>query len=267
MECDRVSKRKLFFLHMPKTAGTSLIATIKSWFKTDTPVSLEYDRAFLTTQLKSDFVWGHISLDYFSSIPGARRFRKAVVVRDPLQRLASHLQMTDRYNDPDLLERKGLELPSNVTDVFRHVAETDFASPSALDTLMSTVGPWGKIAFHDMQVRFLTDTPHPPTFLPEQRVDADQTQRAMKNLRHFDHILLTEDLDRGVADMANALGKPVPEQAVRTNVGRLGRRVDLKNPDIRAVLEPWVRQDAELYAFAKGEVERRRNRCGLFRWA
>lgn len=247
--------KALFFLHIPKTAGTSLVGSIQSYFSTATP--LDYNFLDLEARLdQSEFVWGHVSLDAFRMLSNSDRFRTAVVIRDPFARLASHLQFTDRYNEPRFAEDME-ELPEPVRATVRDIAKVDFEDAGAIAAFLACPSPWGQAAFDNCQVRFLTDTPRPPDYLPRRRISEVQTREAVRRLETFDFLAVTEDISHVAAKISAAYGgsfTPAPS----LNVGNYGRRVNWRDPSIRRAMSPFLQGDVAVYRRAKELLERRR---------
>jgi hypothetical protein len=249
------AKSGLFFLHIPKTAGTSLVGSIKAYLSIAAP--LDYNLPDLEARLdRSEFVWGHVSLDAFRQLPNSDRFRTAVVIRDPFARLASHLQFTDRYNEPKFVKDTE-KLPEAVKHAVREIAKVDFEDAGAVAAYLASPSPWGQAAFDNCQVQFLTDTPRPPDYLPRKRVTEAQIGNAVARLEDFDFLAVTEDISHCVAQIA-ATYRHRPSAPPTLNVGNHGRRVNWRDPAIRKAMSPLVRGDVAVYRRAKELVERRR---------
>jgi hypothetical protein len=252
-----MARPNLFFLHIPKTGGTSVAGVIKSYFSIATP--LDYNFPDLETRLiTSDFVWGHISLDAFRRIPHSDRFLNAVIIRNPFARLASHLQFTDRYNEPRFAEGF-YELPDAVKATVRQVANVDFEDADAIGTFLRSASFWGRAAYDNCQTQFLTDTPTPPEYLPRSCCVAEsQINEAVARLETFDFLGVTEDLSSTIAQIASAYGQIVAPPTTALNVGHHGRRVNWRDPAIQEAMLPLLHGDVAVYRRAKELVRRRR---------
>jgi hypothetical protein len=242
--------RKLFFLHIPKTAGTSFVETVRPWFPSSHPVDLKMlDNDDILAA--NNFVWGHITYDRFRAAPASEEFLTAVALREPYARLASHLQYTDRYNEPAFAEEL-TRLPAGPRDAANRIANVDLNDAGEIARFLDDMTPWEHAAYCDLQVRYLTDAPRPPDFLPRINVTADHTEKAIFNLESFDFVMCTDALDIGVREIAMAFDKPEPQTAARINRGLSGRRVNVHNPAIRQALAPCVKSDLKLYEYVLG---------------
>jgi hypothetical protein len=244
--------QKLCFLHIPKTAGTSFGDTARAWFPRFHPISAIFPN---NAQILADydFVWGHVHYEFFRRIPGSAAFKIAVALRDPFENVASYLQMCDRYNDADHAE-KFETLPVPLKETVRLLPEVDFSSADALARFMTDLPPcaWGRVAFCNLQTRFLTDGGKP------SGVGEAEVRRAMENLRKVDFVMTSEDLDSGIRLVAEAFEKTALAAAPQSNAGTSGRRINLRDPDIRAALAPWIQHDLRLYKFARRTIRARR---------
>jgi hypothetical protein len=245
-----MAPRKLFFLHIPKTAGTSFSATVKPWFQSSHPVDLKMlDNDDILAA--NDFVWGHITYDRFRASPASEEFLTAVALREPYARLASHLQYTDRYNDPAFTEELA-RLPAGPREATKRIANVDLNDADEIARFLDEMTPWEHAAYGNLQVRYLTDAPRPPDFLPRMNVTSDQTEKAISNLESFDFVMFTDALDDGVREIAAAFGRSEPEATESINLGLSGRRVNVHNPAIRQALAPCVEFDLKLYEYVLG---------------
>jgi hypothetical protein len=80
----------------------------------------------------------------------------------------------------------------------------------------------------------------------------------MQNLETIDFVMTSDDLASGIREIAAALGKTPPTTVARSNLGTAGRRINIEDPAIRAVLAPLVKYDLRLYEFAKRMIGARR---------
>ncbi len=239
---------KLFFLHIPKTAGTTIVDTLASFFPNESRANyiegLDHDQRLKLGNRR--FVSGHLFLDEIRRLPFTAEFRQSVLLREPYARLASHLRFMDRYATPAFRTSYELLFP-HLKDVVDHISEIDFENPKSLKDFFSDLSPWSRLAFDNSQVRFLVDDPGPRPLFISRALNAEVTDYAIQRLLSFDYIGTTENIDEFVGQIARASGFGSNYQVMQSNVALAGRRIDYLDPRIRDVMHDFVKYDCRLY--------------------
>jgi Sulfotransferase family len=245
---------KLFFLHIPKTAGTTIVETLASFYPNELRANyiegIDHDQRLLLGN--KSFISGHLFLEEIRRLPFAAEFSQMVLLREPYARLASHLRFMDRYATPAFRTDYEL-LPPHLKEVVNRISEVDFESSESLGEFFSDLSPWSKLAFDNSQVRFLVDDPGPN--LASRVLDAEVLDNAIQRLSAFDYIGTTEHIDVFVDQIARAFGLGSNYQVMQSNVAIAGRRLNYLDPQIRDVMHDFVKYDCRLYS----EASTRRN--------
>ena len=243
---------RLFFLHIPKTAGTSFVDTVRPWFAHEQAANYIEGLDAETQAGLGDkhFISGHLFFTQIHRLPYIAHCRLISIFRDPYARLASHLRYMDRYNQPEYAAAYNA-LREDLRQVVRAIAEVDFQRPEDLERLFATLGPWARAAFENCQTRFLFCDPTSTAASPYQDLPDHALDIALERLEALDMIGISERLDDTIAGVATSCGRPPPPRTARSNTASSDRQIDVADPGIRAIMAPLVSQDERLYARAK----------------
>jgi hypothetical protein len=232
----------LVFVHIPKTAGTTLhkilshqIPAAKTWIRHDAAgpwSAAELDRLRSESPGRPDLIMGHLSTGLHHQVAGVRYL---TCLRDPVARLVSHyhhaLHEADHYLHQAVTRgpldlagyvTSGLsgELSNGMTRMIAGIADFDGA----------VLGP-------------------------------DDLERAKHHLEtRFDGVLLSERFDEGLLLLAETLGWTTPYY-LRRKVGRYSARSAEPDPATRRIIEAHNALDLELYRWAKDRFEARAAAC------
>jgi hypothetical protein len=240
----------LFFLHIPKTAGTSVANVLSSLFGSkNCSLYIEglkhEDRKLLRDK---NIISGHLFFEEIHRLNYISKFKLATVFRDPYARLASHIQYMDRYSTLKFI-KEYYALPKYLRNVVDRISRVNFRDPRSLEKFFSNPLPWEKLAFDNSQVRFLVDDPGPN--LTAHTLDQSIVDTAIKKLSRFDHLGITENISSFISDIAASNGMNMNYLMSHSNKSEYGgRKIDYRNPDIRSALHEFVKYDVQLYEAA-----------------
>lgn len=238
----------LFFLHIPKTSGSSINAFLSSLYGAQNFIRhAEYRLPKLVSggepTLAVDAVSAHVPLCRWRLLPGTDAYARVTILRDPWARLVSHINWVDRFNHGEPLPG-GVTAPA-VARVVATMAETDFEDESSLLHLMQVVAEEPHFtAFDNMQVRMLLTVGGPrATFRTLQPTDA---QEALQELAQFAVVGICEDQSRFQSALMDMLDIQAVVTPLHENPGQK-LAIQRDNAVARAVLAPWYALDQELY--------------------
>jgi len=244
----------LVFIHIPKTSGSSCNKLLADLFG---PINFighaEYRLPAILSgraaPVRVDGVSAHVPLCRWSLYKGSDAYARVTVLRDPWDRLVSHINWCARFlhgKPPPNGKTAGA-----LTRVVGVLGQTDFDRRDSLRRLMTAVRQESQYfnAFDNMQVRMLMTGP--PRVAYRREIGAAETAMALANLRGFALVGICED-QGAFRQRLLALLKVAapPAEPLRENVGGL-QILSPRNALAREVLAPWVALDQVLYDAAR----------------
>lgn len=218
----------LAFVHLPKTAGTTLHKIIahqhepgQVWIHHDTDGSLSAATAAEIRRRKVEVIMGHLSVGIHRELPEVRYL---TCMRDPMARLVSHYRHA--LNDPahylhDAVTRDRLDLAGYIASGLSGELSNGMTRMLA-----------GVDDFHGA------------------RVDDDVLALAKQHLEeHFDAVVFSEKFDEGCLSLAMRYGWDDPFYLRR----KVGNHVPIPGAPVReqwARVASYNRYDQELYDWA-----------------
>ncbi|SEL72388.1 hypothetical protein SAMN05444413_11487 [Roseivivax marinus] len=237
----------LFFLHIPKTSGSAQNAVIQSiwgeaalvhaesWFN-----EIRFGRRAL---IHADAVSGHIAFSDWLASGLNKTYPAATVLRDPWERLVSHLNWMDRFNhgiDPGTRDR----LPARHIRVVDALAEVEIDDAKSVARMRDRLTEAGDIQlFDNLQVRMTV----PVRLERRHAVSEAHVSEALESLRGFAFVASAREQAAVAAWLANHAGAnqvPVPRDTP-VNPAR-SSRVRVGNAQAREALRTWWMHDHDL---------------------
>ncbi len=236
--------KRLFFMHIAKTAGSSVNALAQRHYPPDRCVThvesyhLRPDMNVLDLQDKL-FISGHVTLD----VARRRRyiadgFKTFTLLRRPASHLLSHIAWVKR-----------LGLPQYAGDYAAHPAHIQelarMLNAMSLEEFIGRMGEMGHNLFDNAQTRYLANA-----FSCELR--DDHLELAMNALRGFDLVGLNEEFERSMRLLARLMDWSEPAMLPRENVASYKCTWrDLGIGPEHPLLRRLLRHDEAIYAEAR----------------
>jgi hypothetical protein len=222
----------LVFVHIPKTAGTTLHKVISHQYRRDR-ILIHHDAdgplaaAIPPGAAKMpEVVMGHLSVGLHRYHPGVRY---VTCLREPVARLVSHYHHA--RNDPahylhEAIRKDNLDLPGYVASGLSGELSNGMTRMLA-----------GVEDFHQSVIG--------PEALAQAKGHVEE---------HFDAVILSERFDEGLLLLAAKLGWSIPYY-LRRKVGRYSAGATKPDAAARRVVEEYNALDLELYAWARERFE------------
>jgi hypothetical protein len=242
----------LLFIHIRKTAGTSVFRMLEQRFGVGR-FQIAWGDNFIGDPNDFDFVVGHFDFTFVD------RFRTRPIVatflRKPIDRALSmwrfaheDVQPPPRMQAPELNRARVIQL-----ELFRVCRER-----SLLDLLLRAPA-LARPFLGSYQTALLMGVDFGRrAVVPTTSVELAQAKR---NLERCDVIGLTEDVDGSMAWLARRMGWGLFGPAWVQNVSKLPACAVEVDPRALAILTEWNELDLELYEYARQLIAERREHC------
>lgn len=238
----RYRGKSIFFMHIPKTAGTSFNTLACSLLAGDGVVAhLELsDRSrYPQLQKQNRYLSGHLPVGVWKSCFDLSRADLLTIVREPYGHLHSHLNWlieTATSSTDNYFKQQNRV----IYDLGRRLARLDFSEPAAVQRFVADLDDLGAAFLDNAQTRYFLDDQ------PRRTAPAD-LQQALGNLPLFHAIGVTEAypafVDRFLAGYH--LRQPPPKSVL--NRSAAPPLYDHTHPEFQEVLAPLVELDRRLY--------------------
>jgi FkbM family methyltransferase len=256
VSADR-SDAPIYFLHIPKTAGSSLTVFLQTLYDNSEICGLFPGWADLLRTSEQDIassklIRGHFGVYFNAHYPGA--LRCFTFLREPLTRALSHYEHVLR--DPShYLHLLATELgtfgafmrdprtrPTVSNFQLRHLAAA--IDPGAIAPMLTDK----QIADRELERRIDTDDLKAPV--------EELLRRAGQNLDRMCFVGITEQFDRSLGLLCEIFGWPAPATAPITNVNPRAASLDSLSDVDMALLTELNAADLALYESAKSRFEK-----------
>ncbi|MBN2344703.1 MAG: sulfotransferase family 2 domain-containing protein [Deltaproteobacteria bacterium] len=237
-------KQKIFFLHIPKAAGTSLNQMISSQFaRNRCRTHIEEYRSFKYKNIhlpSLDFVSGHLFLFEVLNHFSLSGFLRLTVMRKPLDHLISHFNWLRHIGQNDS-HTFFTEHPEQIKQASLKIHQVDFQNIESLKQYVDELTEFELQLFDNCQTRYLLNT------VPPKKVTRAHAEIAKQSLHFFDIVGTVEQMDQFILQVQKRMGwkqKVIPAKSNQLN-NRYG--VDTHSTQLREVLSPLIEADQILY--------------------
>lgn len=233
----------IFFMHIPKTAGTSFNYYARQFFPEGSSIThiegIQHEKAEVFERYH--YIAGHLSLEKLAQLNPPDRFIYYTILRDPFKHLHSHLNWVkgvgvDTSSDfykrhPPVVQKLAMELALKKKDI-----------KTMLRDFVDNLDGFEIDFFDNIQTRYFLD------YRPV-RVGDEDLLVAKKNCALFRRVGLTESYKEFAASFCRDNGFRYVEQPKRLNKAKIEPLYNVHSAEIKEILLPLVKADLALYDY------------------
>lgn len=238
--------QKYFYLHIPKTAGTTFNDFLERAFgakETIFHIESKIDKIH-----NQRVIAGHLQLPKAEKlIDEFENYIQLTVLREPLKQLSSHLRYVKKLGEPSEKKR----LAGHTESIKRIVAflqGIDFSKVEDLKVMIEWLEKENYILFHNCQTHYLLGS--------RFHVNQTQVDFAIKKLQAMKYVGITERLNDFMYLLGNEFEFTNTIGNKKLNVTTENYGLDIQNSNIVEVLEPLICYDKIIYEEAKKRFEK-----------
>lgn len=236
--------RKLFFIHIPKAAGSSVNDLLGSAIDGQYYTHIEGLRNQWNEIKDSKFLSGHIRYKEYESNFSQHDYVVFSFFRKPLSHVKSHINWVRRLSEPELLSKREAHA-SIIHKIADDLASFKFSDIDRLRNYVENLRPIAYGLFDNCQVRYLSDVE------PNELVSQKHLDQAIKNLNHLHFVGISEHSKESQEQLLALLDLSTHSDEAISNVNPYDFGLDISNDQVVHVLQPLIQFDNQLYAEAK----------------
>lgn len=233
--------RKLFFMHIAKTAGSSVNHDISSQYNAGEfcfHIEGQKDTELL---YKKKFISGHVNLDRFKHSFSRKDYILFSFLRNPIDQLVSHLYWVRHLSEPGIENFKS-QHPPVVQKLSEKMHSMNFSNKDQMKFFVENLSNIEAPLFDNCQCRYFNPIPANKRYSQNNAVDA------ITYMESFDVIGITEQYEKSMNQLERVMGWTRNNKKVtRENVNRYDYGLDKTDKDILEILSPLVQYDQILY--------------------
>jgi hypothetical protein len=244
--------KPIFYLHIPKTAGSSMNRFLIEQFEDDETLLHIESRNIFENQDTLDnagtykLLSGHVSFPQMVKKMDVINTRQTIATfRLPLTHVISHISWVRKLADPD--ERDRLQKHNKtIQKTAAKLADTDLSQPNEITELIRWLGANKVFLFHNTQTKYLCGG-GAGAFSP------GLIDQALQHLDKINYVGTVERLNEFISLLCYRLGFSQPNESsiIKENSNSRTYGLDIKDKSICRALQPLIGWDKLIYNQAR----------------
>jgi hypothetical protein len=246
-----MNKQKIFYLHIPKTAGSSMNKFLTAQYKEDESLIHIESKVDFADKKAIDKIDNYKLLSGHIQLPQMQRKLKVLdsrttiaTFRIPIEHVISHIAWVRKLGDKGE-EGRLKQHNSTVQKIVKKLLTLDLSNASDISKLIKWLEDEKIYLFHDTQTRYLCGGPN-------SSLGAAQINQALIHMNKLDFVGTTERLKEFQSMLCyrlNWMFCDKQEEKININTSYYG--LDIKDETIRKALQPLVQSDNIIYRIAR----------------
>lgn len=239
-----VGKSKIFFLHIPKTAGTSVnIMLAGNYRKKSVKFHIENDRSEQFKNINTNYhqmISGHIRLYEVTNFLDIEDFLCVTLLRDPFDQLISHLNWVKFISE----KPQGLFFGNHakpIKELSLEMRKVNFSILSEVELFFNNLPDIGNELFNNCQTKYLAN------YIVSSKLSIDDAANAIESLSFFDIIGTVENMESFMNEICLKMGWHYNVSIPKMNVSKTNTGIDKNLPGLREALYPLYCADQVVY--------------------